>query len=159
MEYQMHTFTTIIAVVCLMACAASGGDSRGDKMASDAMTFESRHLSLAQCDSINNLVGRNLEWGTIDVPFIGATATAREHIYIPEVLRVEPTPAWVSEIQQKGVTYQAEKQQKAVKNQERLSTYSATELSIAENMGLNPWNIERKQLRRWGSETDSLEKK
>ena len=37
-----------------------------------------------------------------------------------------------------------------------MSAYSRTELSIAKNMGLNPWDIDREQLRLWGLETDTI---
>jgi hypothetical protein len=160
-EYIMRTFT-IFAAIGVFALAAGGEEFRvthREKAAGDAMDFESKHLSIEQCDSMNYTVGRDMKWNNRDEAFIdtdAAVETLETNVGAREALTTENTSAWVSEIQKKGETYQTEKKQRAKKYQDRLSDYSQTELSIAKNMGLDPWDIDREQLRLWGRETDTI---
>jgi hypothetical protein len=147
---------TIATTVGIIIFTASEENLPEEKVYSAAMNFELRHLSITQCDSMNYIVGRQMKWIKNDESLIETTVTVNTDIGDHEKPAVQKTPAWVSEIVQKGETYQIEKKQRAKKYQDRLSDYSQTELSIAKNMGLNPWDIDREQLRLWGQETDTI---
>ena len=151
----MQTFTAI-AAIGILAFTASEENSPVKKVADPLMSFESRHLSIAQCDSMNFIVGRELKWNAQDNTFSDTVAHADKVIHEHKSPQTEKQPAWVSEILEKGEAYQARRKQKMEHNKTRMSEYSPTELSIAKNMHLNPWDIDRKQLRRWGKDADGI---
>ncbi|MBN1758599.1 MAG: hypothetical protein JW863_09790 [Chitinispirillaceae bacterium] len=151
----MQTFTAI-AAIGILAFTASEENSPVKNVADPLMSFESRHLSIAQCDSMNFIAGRELKWNTQDNTFSDTVAHAASAIHKHKSPKTEKQPAWISEILEKGEAYQAGRKQKMGSNKTRMSEYSPTELSIAKSMHLNPWDIDRKQLRRWGKETDMI---
>ncbi len=157
----MRALATLTAIVVL-ALTANGGEFRikhRGKLDIDAKNSRATHLSVEQRDYINYEFGRTMSWGinydsSADITAAGETMETT--VETPEEFTPEKTPAWISEMQQKAETYQSEKEKKAKRNEDRLSAYSQTELSIAKNMGLSPWDIDREQLRTWGLETDSI---
>jgi hypothetical protein len=127
----------------------------------DSVVVSSRdtHLPAELVDSLNYKVGRRMDWNGIH----GSSAdtnvevdTTAAFVEIPEELVGEESPAWMAGMQQNAETYQSARTNKAKRNSDRLSGYSQTELSIANSMGLSPWDIDREQLRIWAEETDSV---
>ena len=147
---------TTLTVTLLTVIAVIGGNAYGEKVDSTAIDFESRHLSVGQCDSMNYMEGRKMEWSKTDESLVDTTTADNEEIVERQKATVQKVPAWVHAILEKGETYQTEKKAKDKKYQDRLSGYSQTELSIADKMGLDPWDIDRKLLKLWGKETDSV---
>jgi hypothetical protein len=149
---RLHTLTgTVLTVIAVI-----GEYAHGEKVDSTAFDFESRHLSVGQCDNMNYTKGRKMEWSKTDESLVVTTIADNEEIDERQKAAVQKVPAWVQAILKKGETYQTEKKEKDKKYQDRLSGYSETELSIADNMGLDPWDIDRKLLKLWGRETDSV---
>ena len=147
---------TTLTVTVLAVIAVIGENAHGEKVDSTAIDFESRHLSVGQCDNMNYMEGRKMEWSKTDESLVDTTTADNEAIGERQKAAVQKVPAWVQAILKKGETYQTEKKEKDKKYQDRLSGYSETELSIADKMGLDPWDIDRKLLKQWGRETDSV---
>jgi hypothetical protein len=157
----MHILTTYMAIVVLVLIADGEEYNlkhRG-RVDSAAMDFEATHLSTEQCDNMNYVAGRRTSRDINDGPLADTTAAVENRqttVKTNEGLVAEKAPAWISELQQKGKTYKADRKRKAKINEDRLSAYSKTELSIARYMGLPPWEIDREQLRIWAQEIDSI---
>jgi hypothetical protein len=160
-DYIMRALAALTAVVVL-AVTANGEEFRikhRGKVDSAAMDDVGKHISVEQRDYMNYEFGRSMSWGinydsSADIAASGETMDTT--VMSDEPLAAEEVPAWISELKQKGETYQYKKEKKAERNDDRLSAYSQTELSIARYMGLAPWDIDREQLRIWGQEADSV---
>ena len=147
----------VLTAIFVFAITAGGQESDPKprrKLDADAMYFTATHLSVEDVDFINYKAGRQMTWKGIPWSFAGPDASV-EAIEIPVdtlegYAREETlTPAWVSEIQEKGKAYQAEREKKAESYEDRLSEYSQKEINIAESMQLLPWEIDRNQLKKW----------
>jgi hypothetical protein len=147
---------TTIAAIGVLALAASGQEftiTNHGKLDTAALNLEATNVPIEECDSINYAAGRSMSWDVIDKSHISAGAAAGTDTLGKQA--VNKTPGWISDLQKKEKAYQTERMNRAKRNEEKLSGYTPTEITIAKNMGLNPWQINRKQLKKWAQESDS----
>lgn len=124
----------------------------------EAMQFSATHLSELQCYRTNYQQGRALSWEGIGAPHQKVDGTTGATVRIPVNYADNKTPAWISQVQEEGKEYRSVRLSREKRFEAKLSQYSSTETSIAATLGKEPWEIDRKQLKKWAHETDGVER-
>ena len=156
----MRTLTVLPAIFILVSSVYGQNDlalKYHGNIDIEAMHFEATHVSEQQCDRTNYQQGRAIAWDGVGMPYHKVDGTTGATVSIPVNYANNKTPTWISQVQEEANTYRTERLNREKRYEERLSKYSSTEKSIAGSLGKEPWEVDRKQLRRWAQETDGVE--
>jgi hypothetical protein len=122
----------------------------------NALNFEANHVSVAQDNNINYEVGRAMVWEGVGASNTTSGAKTANNSGINNNQSSKNTETWVYNLQGKAIAYQAERNMRLKRYENKLSGYSPTEIRIAQSMGKEPWEINRNQLKKWAKETDNI---